>query len=65
MAGLKPADIDQIHIGQRAELRFSAFNQRTTPEIAGYVKTVAADLLHNPQPVKVGISPVSKYRKMN
>lgn len=48
-ARLKPADIDQVHIGQRAELRFSAFNQRTTPEITGYIKTVAADLLHNPQ----------------
>ncbi|UXN58109.1 HlyD family type I secretion periplasmic adaptor subunit [Phyllobacterium zundukense] len=48
-ARLKPADIDQVHVGQRAELRFSAFNQRTTPEIAGYVKTVAADLLHNAQ----------------
>ncbi|CUX57625.1 putative secretion protein (HlyD family); putative Proteases secretion protein [Agrobacterium fabrum str. J-07] len=46
---IQPADIDQIHVGQQAILRFSAFNQRTTPEIAGYVKTVAADLVSNPQ----------------
>lgn len=32
-----------------AVLRFSAFNQRTTPEISGQVKTVAADLAHNLQ----------------
>lgn len=48
-ARIQPADIDQMHIGQQAVLRFSAFNQRTTPEIAGQVKTVAADLVHNPQ----------------
>ncbi|MBB2905298.1 HlyD family secretion protein [Rhizobium sp. RAS22] len=48
-ARIQPADIDQMHVGQQAVLRFSAFNQRTTPEIAGQVKTVAADLAHNPQ----------------
>ncbi|MFK0209544.1 HlyD family type I secretion periplasmic adaptor subunit, partial [Agrobacterium sp. NPDC090283] len=46
---IQPADIDQMHVGQQAALRFSAFNQRTTPEIAGQVKMVAADLVHNPQ----------------
>ncbi|MFK3776574.1 HlyD family type I secretion periplasmic adaptor subunit [Agrobacterium sp. NPDC089420] len=46
---IQPADIDQLHVGQQATLRFSAFNQRTTPEVAGYVKTVAADLVSNPQ----------------
>lgn len=48
-ARIQPADIDQLHIGQQAVLRFSAFNQRTTPEINGMVATVAADLIHNPQ----------------
>lgn len=48
-ARIQPADVDQMHVGQQAVLRFSAFNQRTTPEIAGQVKTVAADLVHNPQ----------------
>lgn len=46
---IQPADIDQVHVGQKATLRFSAFNQRTTPEIFGEVKTVAADLISNPQ----------------
>ncbi|MGK6317812.1 HlyD family type I secretion periplasmic adaptor subunit, partial [Neorhizobium sp. DT-125] len=48
-ARIQPADIDQLHVGQRAVLRFSAFNQRTTPEIGGTVAAVAADLIHNPQ----------------
>ncbi|MBN7808374.1 HlyD family type I secretion periplasmic adaptor subunit [Agrobacterium rosae] len=48
-ARVQSADIDQLHVGQQAVLRFSAFNQRTTPEIAGQIKTVGADLVHNPQ----------------
>ena len=41
-AKLAPTDIDQVRIGQPAKLRFSAFNQRTTPEIAGEISYVAA-----------------------
>lgn len=39
-----PQDIDQIRLGQRAVLRFSAFNQRTTPELNGEVSRIAADV---------------------
>jgi HlyD family secretion protein len=38
-----PQDVDQLQVGQRAMLRFSAFNQRTTPEIAGKVTRISAD----------------------
>ncbi|NBB47170.1 HlyD family type I secretion periplasmic adaptor subunit [Rhizobium sp. CRIBSB] len=48
-ARILPADIDQLHPGQDAVLRFSAFSQRTTPEIFARVETVAADLVTNPQ----------------
>lgn len=48
-ARIQPADIDQLHIGQQATLRLSAFNQRTTPEISGNVQSIAADLIQNPQ----------------
>lgn len=41
-ARLQPKDIDQITSGQPAKLRFSAFNQRTTPQIDGAVDVVAA-----------------------
>lgn len=39
-----PQDIDQLSIGQEVRLRFSAFNQRNTPEINGIVQQIAADL---------------------
>jgi HlyD family secretion protein len=43
-AKVAPQDIDQLHVGQSAGLRFSAFNQRTTPEITGTIKRISADV---------------------
>ena len=43
-ARIPPQEIDQVHVGQRAVLRFSAFNQRTTPELNGTVSMVSADV---------------------
>src|SRR5262245_65779382 len=43
-AKVSPQDIDQLRLGQSAGLRFSAFNQRTTPEISGTVSRVSADV---------------------
>jgi HlyD family secretion protein len=43
------SDIDQVHVGQEATLRFPAFNQRTTPEIKGTVTRVGADLTREAQ----------------
>ena len=48
-ARLAPPDIDQVRVGQRAVLRFSAFNQRTTPELNGEVQVVAADVSQDPK----------------
>jgi len=42
-AKFAPQDIDQVKIGQRAVLRFTSFNQRTTPELNGVVTRVSAD----------------------
>ena len=42
-ARVNPIDIDNVHIGQDANLRFSAFSARTTPELAGVVVNVSAD----------------------
>ncbi|QQR39256.1 HlyD family type I secretion periplasmic adaptor subunit [Devosia rhizoryzae] len=42
-------DIDQISVGQDAKLRFSAFNQRVTPEVDGVITLVSAAAQHNPQ----------------
>jgi HlyD family secretion protein len=42
-AKANPQDIDQMKIGQKALLRFTNFNQRTTPEIFGQVTRISAD----------------------
>ena len=42
-------DIDQIEVGHDAKLRFSAFNQRTTPEIEGMVSRVSAAATSDPE----------------
>ena len=51
-ARIAPRMIDQVHVGQTAVLRFSAFNQRTTPEIDGKVTLVSADLVQDPKEAK-------------
>ncbi|MBX9647290.1 MAG: HlyD family type I secretion periplasmic adaptor subunit [Xanthobacteraceae bacterium] len=43
-AKISPQDIDQLYVGQTASLRFSAFNQRTTPEIQGTISRISADV---------------------
>jgi len=42
-AKLDPKDIDQVRKGQKAFVRFSAFNARVTPQLAGDVSYVSAD----------------------
>lgn len=44
-AHLKPTDIDVVHVGQAARLRFSALNARLTPEVDAVVQQVSADRL--------------------
>ena len=43
-ARIPPQEIDQLRVGQHATLRFSTFNQRTTPEINGWVSRISADV---------------------
>ena len=48
-AKLQPNDIDQVRKGQHAYVRFSAFNQRTTPQLLGEVSFVSPDTTRDPQ----------------
>jgi HlyD family secretion protein len=48
-AKVAPQDIDQIQIGQKAIMRFSAFNQRTTPEIEGEINRISPDISTDPR----------------
>ena len=43
-ARVSPTDIDQLHRGQAAFLRFSAFNQRTTPQLNGTLSRISPDM---------------------
>jgi HlyD family secretion protein len=62
-AKVNPQDIDQLQIGQPALLRFTNFNQRTTPEIYGSVSRISADTSTdqrtgaNYYTVRIGLSP--------
>ena len=42
-AQVEPVHIDQVLVGQDVNLRFSALDQRTTPELIGKVAIVSAD----------------------
>jgi HlyD family secretion protein len=42
-ATISPVDVDQVHAGQKAIVRFSSFSSRTTPELSGRVTHVSAD----------------------
>jgi HlyD family secretion protein len=45
---LDPASIDQVSAGQTARLRLTALNQRTTPELDGFVSHVSPATTHDP-----------------
>ncbi len=44
-AQIDPNDIDVVHIGQKAEVRFTAFSRRDTVPVEGIVASVSADRL--------------------
>ncbi len=48
-ARVLPQQIDQVEVGLTSHMRFSAFDQRTTPELKGEVTFVSPDL--TPEPV--------------
>ncbi|MBK5932517.1 HlyD family type I secretion periplasmic adaptor subunit, partial [Rhodovulum imhoffii] len=44
VARISAMNIDQVHVGQRVFLRFTAFDRRQTPEIRGHVVRLSADV---------------------
>lgn len=46
---IAPQDIDQVHLGQKVLVRFSAFNVGETPEVDGTVSRLAPDLTRDRQ----------------
>lgn len=53
---IAPTDIDSLYAGQDVRLRFPAFNQRTTPEIAGTLTGLS------PSTIKDEVTGMSFYR---
>lgn len=47
VARVEPIHIDQITVGQQVNLRLSALDQRTTPELIGEVSQISADSLED------------------
>jgi HlyD family secretion protein len=67
-AKVSAQDRDQVHVGQTALLRMSAFNQRTTPELQGEVSVIGADLVEDERsgfqyyPVRMKLMPGEQDR---
>lgn len=49
-AQVSPVDIDRVHKGQLADIRFSSFKSTTTPVIEGTIIGLSADALTPPDP---------------
>lgn len=48
-ARVLPADVDRVLVGQRAGVKFQAFNRRTLPELTGEVVYVSPDAVTDPR----------------
>jgi HlyD family type I secretion membrane fusion protein len=65
-AQVRPNDIDGLHIGMPADIRFPTFNRRTTPTFHGTVTRLSADRLVDPRTnvpffsARIKIDPESK-----
>ena len=47
-AQVQPLDVDAIHAGMTAKIRFSSFNAKTTPELTAVVEHISADAMTDP-----------------
>ncbi|MEM7569166.1 MAG: HlyD family type I secretion periplasmic adaptor subunit [Pseudomonadota bacterium] len=46
---VKPQDVDNVSVGQKAELRFSAFSQAETVQYNGVVTRLSGDVMEEPE----------------
>ncbi len=62
-AQFQPQDIDVVHDGQKAEIRFPAFHSRTLPTMEGVIETLSRDRMVDEvskQPYYLGTIAISK-----
>ena len=48
-ARVNPQDRDQLHLDQQTRVRFTSFNQRTTPEVLATVFRISGDVIRDAQ----------------
>ena len=48
-AQVSPTDIDNVKVGQTAEVRLTALNVRSTPSIYGIVVSISGDRIQDPR----------------
>ena len=48
-ARVTPQDRDQLAVSQQTRIRFTSFNQRTTPEVLATLFRISADVIKDPQ----------------
>lgn len=71
-AHIRPEDVDQVRVNQRATMKFTAFNAQTTPEVHGHVTWVSAQHVQDERAgaappyyvVRIAIDP-GETRKLN
>src|SRR5262249_37430956 len=44
-ARIEPNDVDRVHAGSEADIRFTSLGSRTTPEFTGKVATISPDIV--------------------
>lgn len=70
-AKIATRDIDQLTLGQKVDIRFSAFDQRTTPEVKGDVISISPDVVTEQRsgadyyPVRIKPEPASLQKLTN
>lgn len=70
-AKIATRDIDQLTRGQKVDIRFSAFDQRTTPEVQGEVVSISPDVVTEQRsgadyyPVRIKPEPASLQKLSN
>jgi membrane fusion protein len=48
-AKIATRNVDQVEVGQLVDIRFTAFDQKTTPEIGGRVSSISPDIVIDPK----------------
>lgn len=70
-AKIATRDIDQLTLGQKVDIRFSAFDQKTTPEVQGDVVSISPDVVTEQRsgtdyyPVRIKPEPASLQKLSN